>query len=118
MKTLAVSKYVRSRKFHYVVDSKYQIPFHLRFYRQYSEDKPNCAVYFEIDPWPKSIRRVSIEVDFKCCKKPKGTFVQILQEKTLTADERISGFQTFGHEEVESCESMEWIVAVKMYNPK
>ena len=90
----------------------YRIPFHFRFYGQYSEQDPQCAIFLEIDEIPDEVKRVRVEVDMKCNKKKQ--FRQLLRTRVLSAEQRVTGFVTFHHRQIDENESMKWIFAMKI----
>lgn len=112
---LPVSQYITSPQFVYYVaagSDGYRIPFHFRFYSQYSAEDPQCAIYLEIDEIPRKVERIRIEVDMKCIKKRQ--FRQLLRTRVLSSEQRITGFVTFHHREIAENESMKWMFAMKI----
>lgn len=117
LKYLPVSGHIVSPQFTYnvVTDSKsHLIKFHSRFYGQYSERDPQCAIFLEIDDMPDSVKRLRIEVDMKCDKNNR--FRQLLRTRVLSKDQRITGFITFHNREIGQNTRMDWIFAVKMFD--
>ena len=117
LRLLPVSKYIVSPSLVYDVLTgfdRHRITFHFRFYRQYSEEEPQCAIFLEIDEMPDDVKRLRVEIDMKCDKEKR--FRQLLRTRVLSKEQRVTGFITFHHREIEANEKMEWLFAVKMFN--
>ena len=114
---LSASRYIVSPQFAYDLTTgsdHHRITFHFRFYRQHSVENPQCAIFLEIDEMPNELKRLRVEVDMKCDKKKR--FRQLLGTHVMTKEQRIIGFNTFDHREVERNNKMEWFFAVKILN--
>ena len=117
LRALPVSEYIVSPQFAYDVETgsdRHRIMFHFRFYRQYSVDDPQCAIFLEIDEMSDEVKRLRVEVDMKCDKKKR--FRQLLRTRILSQKQRVTGFVTFHHREVDRNEKMDWMFAVKMFS--
>ena len=117
LRSLPVSKYITSPQLVYsavVGADHHRILFHFRFYGRYSESDPQCAIFLEIDEIPEEVRRLRVEIDMKCDKKQK--FRQLLRTRVLSKEQKVIGFCTFDHRELQRNEKMDWTFAVKMFN--
>ena len=117
--TVPVSEYIVSPEFTYYVETKTdtdcrRIFFHFRFYRQYSVENPQCAIFLEITKIPDEVKRLRIEIDMKCNKKRQ--FRQLLRARVLDKDHQITGFVTFPHQQLDEEEEIEWMFAMKILN--
>lgn len=117
LRSLPVSKYIVSPAFEYnvLMDSVcHRITFHFRFYRQYSEEESQCAIFLEMDEIPDNVKRLRVEIDMKCDKNKQ--FRQLLTTRVLSKKQRVTGFITFDHREVSDNLVMSWMFAVKMFD--
>ena len=113
LKGLAASEYVVSPSFRYDVKGQCVISFHFRCYGRYSEDDPQCAIFFEITGMPDDMKRLRVEVDIKCVKNQE--FRQLLKTRVLTKEMNYCGFQAFEYEELDKNECIEWVFGVKIF---
>ena len=116
---LAVSEYVQSPRFAFIVDgdSDRSIHFHFNFYGRMSfEDKAFYGIFVEIDQMPEDIKAINIEVDIKC--NEKKSYRQLLRDQKLTQKKRICGFRIFTAKALENNSHFEWTFGVKIFNLK
>ena len=113
LKSLKPGKHMVSRAYRYQFDEEVAVSFHLRCYRKYSLKSPKCAIFIELDVFPKSTKRLRIEIDIKCRKKEE--YRQLLSTQIMSPKHRTSGFQAFEHEELERNQSIEWVVGMKIF---
>ena len=117
LKALPASRYISSHQFVYDASTGsdcHRFTFHFRFYRQYSVDDPQCAIFLEIDEMPNELKRLTIEIDMKCDKERQ--FKQLLRTRVMSQEQRVTGFVTFHHSELDVNESMKWVFAMKVLN--
>ena len=114
---LPVSEYIVSPQFVYDITTGpkcFLVMFHFRFYARYTVEDPQCAIFLEIDKIPDEVKRLRIGIDMKCDKK--RPFRQLLRTHISSGQQRVTGFVTFHHRELELNQKMNWMFAVKMWN--
>lgn len=126
LKDLDVLVHVKSPSFVYSVHSEFKIPFHLRCYAKYTKYSPQCAIFVEIEEFPKNVKKLRIAADIKGTlykggkadgKKMKSKeHIQSLNTQILTPEKKICGFQLFDYQQLTSIdiESLEWMIGVKI----
>ena len=123
---LDVLAYRKSPSFVYFALSEFEMSFHLRCYAKYTEYKPQCAIFVEIENFPKGVKKLRIAADIKGTlyksdkadgKKMKSkVHMQSLNTQILTPEKKICGFQLFDYQQLISIdsESLEWMIGVKI----
>ena len=113
--------YIKSQSYHYNLDDKASIQFHLECCSKYNDESNKCAIFFHLDHLPSNIKAVRIEFDLLCIKKPiyKNTMPpQLLStEKWISSNNNYKtycGFQTFSMRFPNKNTSMVWVLAVKV----
>ena len=113
LKDAESGNFILSPSYQYMFDGRDTILFHMICYGKYSEESPNCAIFVKFDVFPKSMKRLRIEIDIKCHKKKE--YRRLLKTQSLSPEHPSTGFQAFRFEKLSQNKSIRWVLGMKIF---